>query len=298
MVLDAIVADGSLKSLVAPLARGLMAHRVQGRWSNTQENAFAVAALARYLAVAEAVAPDLTVRSWTDRRVATEHAFRGRSDERREFSIPADSLGRPGMNTEVIVAREGKGRVYYRVGLSYAVAEPTPALSRGFEVMRTYEAVDDSADVRLDSSGTWHIRAGARVRVRVSLAAAGPRYHVALIDHLPAGLEAVNPALAGVAGWNGPMAAEARGFPAPSPRTAGPLPFPIEHVNVRADRYEVFTSLLQPGRREITYLALATTPGEFIAPAPRAEELYSPETFGRGPAARVVIGDRSASTAW
>jgi uncharacterized protein YfaS (alpha-2-macroglobulin family) len=53
--------------------------------------------------------------------------------------------------------------------------------------------------------------------------------------------------------------------------------------------FEAFTTLLQPGRGDIVYLALATTPGDFAAPAPRAEEMYAPETFGRGAAERVVI---------
>jgi hypothetical protein len=38
--------------------------------------------------------------------------------------------------------------------------------------------------------------------------------------------------------------------------------------------------------------AKATTPGEFIAPPPKAEEMYHPETFGRGASERVVVGNR------
>ncbi len=49
---------------------------------------------------------------------------------------------------------------------------------------------------RQDSDGVWHIKAGARVRVHITLVADNRRYHVALVDPLPAGLEIVNPALA------------------------------------------------------------------------------------------------------
>jgi uncharacterized protein YfaS (alpha-2-macroglobulin family) len=70
---------------------------------------------------------------------------------------------------------------------------------------------------------------------------------------------------------------------------SGIEPFYAEHSNARDERFEVFRTRLEPGRREITYLAIATTPGEFAAPAPRAEEMYSPETFGRGAGERVVI---------
>jgi alpha-2-macroglobulin len=65
--------------------------------------------------------------------------------------------------------------------------------------------------------------------------------------------------------------------------------FVAQHVNVRNDRYEAFTTLLNAGRFELTYIALATTAGEFAAPPTRAEEMYAPETFGRGRGERVVV---------
>ena len=44
--------------------------------------------------------------------------------------------------------------------------------------------------------GKWIVKAGSLVRVRVKMSAPGRRYHVALIDPLPAGFEAVNLGLA------------------------------------------------------------------------------------------------------
>jgi uncharacterized protein YfaS (alpha-2-macroglobulin family) len=37
------------------------------------------------------------------------------------------------------------------------------------------------------------------------------------------------------------------------------------------------------------YLARATTPGTFVVPPPKAEEMYHPETFGRGRGDFVVV---------
>ena len=281
VVLAALLEHGSSPEVIAAIARGLMAHRVRGHWANTQENAYAVVALADYLARAEATEPDFVARAWAGERLAGERGFPGRSDERHEIIIPADSLGSPGSEADLIVAREGAGRLYYRVGLSYARAIPSPPLAHGFEVSRTYEAVDDSADVRRDADGTWRIRRGARVRVHVTVANAGPRYHVAVVDPLPAGFEAVNAQLVGNAGMMPPRSGTVA--------RSGIEPFYAEHSNARDERFEVFRTRLEPGRREITYLAIATTPGEFAAPAPRAEEMYSPETFGRGAGERVVI---------
>jgi len=62
-----------------------------------------------------------------------------------------------------------------------------------------------------------------------------------------------------------------------------------EHDNLRDERVEAFTSLLWDGVYEYTYVARATTPGNFVVPPPKAEEMYSPETFGRGATDRVIV---------
>jgi len=66
----------------------------------------------------------------------------------------------------------------------------------GFAVERTYEAIDHPDDVQRETDGSWRIKAGARVRVRVTMAVPSRRYHVALVDYLPAGFESLNPELA------------------------------------------------------------------------------------------------------
>ena len=62
-----------------------------------------------------------------------------------------------------------------------------------------------------------------------------------------------------------------------------------EHQNLRDDRAEAFTSYLPGGTYSYTYTARATTPGDFVVPPSRAEEMYAPETFGRSSSARVVV---------
>jgi uncharacterized protein YfaS (alpha-2-macroglobulin family) len=113
---------------------------------------------------------------------------------------------------------------------------------------------------------------------------------VALVDPLPAGLEALNAELAtteqlpeestesgvnrGGRGiydyywyWRGTWYAH----------------------NLRDERAEAFTSLLWEGVHEYTYFVRATTPGLFIVPPTKAEEMYAPETFGRGRSDRVRV---------
>ncbi len=62
-----------------------------------------------------------------------------------------------------------------------------------------------------------------------------------------------------------------------------------EHQNLRDERAEAYTSLLYGGVYEYTYLAIATTPGRFVVPPSKAEEMYHPETFGRTGTERLVV---------
>ena len=102
-----------------------------------------------------------------------------------------------GGTQDLILSKEGAGRLYYRLGLRYAPTDlQQDPLDMGFVVRRIYEAVDNPDDVRQDPDGTWHVKAGTRVRVRLTMVADNRRYHVALVDPLPAGLEIVNPDLA------------------------------------------------------------------------------------------------------
>ena len=62
-----------------------------------------------------------------------------------------------------------------------------------------------------------------------------------------------------------------------------------EHQNMRDERAEAFTSLLWDGVYEYTYIARATTPGTFVVTPAKAEEMYSPEVFGRSASDWVVV---------
>jgi len=153
---------------------------------------------------------------------AGEHEYSGYSTERHLTEIPMSYLvDTEGETQDLILNKIGTGRLYYRLGLKYAptdlVLEPLEMgfvvqREMGFVVQRVYEAVDDPEDVTRQDDGTWVIKAGARVRVR-----------------------------------------------------------------------------LTDGVFEYTYIARATTPGVFVVPPAKAEEMYSPEVFGRSGSDKVIV---------
>ncbi len=289
ILLDALIIDNPQSDVIPKLVTGLLAHRTKGRWYNTQENVFALLALDRYFNTFESQTPDFVARFWLGETYVGSHKYEGRTTERIETEIPMaylvdEDLGGGGMQ-DLILSKEGPGRLYYRLGLRYAPTDlQLDPLDMGFVVQRRYEAVDDPGDVYQDKEGAWHIKAGARVRVRITMVADNRRYHVALVDPLPAGLEIVNPALA-VSG-SAPQDPSEQ-----SPRYWWWWTW-YEHQNLRDERAEAFTSLLWDGVYEYTYITRATTPGVFVVPPAKAEEMYSPEVFGRSASDTVIVEDR------
>jgi len=284
IILDAMIAADPNSDLIPKVVNGLLAHRTQGRWNSTQENVFVLLALDRYFDTFESQTPDFVARIWLGGAYVGEHAYRGRTTERHESNVPMSYLASLGSTQDLIVSKEGPGRLYYRLGLRYAPTDLTlDPVDMGFVVQRSYEAVDDPADVTRDEEGVWHIKAGARVRVRLNMVAGNRRYHVALVDPLPAGLEIVNPALA-VSG------------DVPQDPTSPDYRYGwwwwgtwYEHQNMRDERAEAFAALLWEGVYDYTYIARATTPGTFVVPPAKAEEMYSPEVFGRSSSDRVMV---------
>jgi uncharacterized protein YfaS (alpha-2-macroglobulin family) len=106
---------------------------------------------------------------------------------------------------------------------------------------------------------------------------------VALADKLPAGLEALNAALAVTGSLpDDPSAPE----PAWGWWWGGHW---WSHENLRDERAEAFALRLPAGVYEYAYVARATTPGRFVVPPAKAEEMYAPETFGRSGTDVVVV---------
>lgn len=280
VLLDALLQVRPKDELIPKLVAGLLGHTTAGRWQNTNESAFVLLALDRYFRVYEGVTPDFVARAWLGADYAGDHAFRGRTTERAELRVPMAELDG---TEDLVVQRDGTGRLYYRIGLSYAPKELVlPPADRGFTVQRRYASVDNPTDVRRDADGTWRVKAGARVKVTVEMATPMRRYHVALVDNLPAGFEVLNPALRGT-GELPPDPSEVTG-----PWWWWSRPW-YDHENLRDERVEAFASLLWDGVWSYSYYARATTPGSFVAPPAKAEEMYMPETFGRSAGDRVVV---------
>ena len=109
-------------------------------------------------------------RIWLGDTYAGSNEFRGRTTDIHETLIPMNYVltetSAGGGTQDLILSKDGPGRLYYRLGLQYAPTDLNlDPLEMGFVVQRRYESLDDPEDVssgqrrRLAHQG-WHAREG------------------------------------------------------------------------------------------------------------------------------------------
>jgi uncharacterized protein YfaS (alpha-2-macroglobulin family) len=296
IVLEALMEDQPKSELIPKMVKGLLAHRKNGTWEGTQENGYILQALDKYFAVYESQTPNFESQAWLGETLVGLQKFVGRTTETRVINVPMSYLAERN-DGDIVINKVGPGRLYYRIGLDYSprnlVLKPADF---GFTVERTYEAVDNPGDVKKDDNGVWHFKSGATVKAKLKFSTPGARYHVAMMDPLPAGAEPLNPDLSGSRTQVPPDAQS------PAPTGRGGIskffetPFIwwwprtwFEHQNLRDHQAEAFQSLLFAGKYDYTYMMRATTPGDYIVPPTKVEEMYMSETFGRSGSDHVII---------
>jgi|GEM_PF-4911785 len=253
--------------LVEPGVRGLSSLR------DTSALDLALAVFELYAASLPARSPPSRVRVRVGDIVEDSVAFDGSVGE-REMVVPMADV-RDG--TQVWLERvAGRADVRYTIETSYAPrevsAEPFDA---GFAVARSYEGVESPEDVTRLADGTWQIRQGALVRVRVRAFSLVRRAGVRINDFLPAGLEPVNGGLDFSGAWTKSSAWAYR------------RPGSVQRGRIRTDVGE-----LRAQGTQITVLTRAVTPGLYLAAPAQALETGRPEIQGHSGVARVRVAAR------
>ena len=290
VVLNTFVRAGDAGTDAAGMVQWLMAARTNGRWGNTQENAWAMQALVNYHRKYESRTPNFTATIRLGTETLVREAFRGRSTEPVVREVPLARLqalapaAASDAARQILVRREGEGNLYYTTRLTYARdIAGLAALDNGFQIDRRYELMTDGRA----SSPANTFNAGDLIRVTVSLDLPKERRYVAVSDPLPAGLEAVDSwfatTAAEVARIEDAANADDRDWRSVWERGT------FDHIERRDDRVLMFATRLSEGHHEFSYVVRATTAGTFEVPPVSAEEMYAPEVFGRSATRRVEI---------
>lgn len=272
-VLEALIAIRPKDTLIPKLVAGLMRSRKQGHWRTTQENQFVFRALNAYFKRYEKVTPDFTALFQSGSRTLFRSVFKGRSLKTDRKTVGFNRLPGRGRKKVIAVRKQGDGRLYYSLEMSYLPRKMPGAIDRGFEVSRT---VYDKSGKRKITGNVY--RAGEMYKVELKIKTQTGRYYVVVDDPLPAGFEAVNPRLKSVSIDGGGTAQQSNRWWYGFNRTA-----------MKDDRVCLFASYLPEGTYRFSYFVKATTMGEFFKAPVKAEEMYYPEIFGTGKAGRITV---------
>jgi uncharacterized protein YfaS (alpha-2-macroglobulin family) len=265
---------GERADLPARIVRWLMDQQRSGRWSNTQENAYVVNALATYYRRIESEEPHFRAEiSATAQRILS-HTFAGRSlkTERVQQSLDAFDSGK-----ELVLrfVKEGRGLLYAGVRMSYYPRGAAFPADQGLAITKTVEPLAAHTGV---PSRTF--RSGTIVRVTLRVLTPQQRNFVVLEDPLPAGFQIINTSLQTESSELSDMSSQ---------QERGEWWGSFDHRELHDDRVLLFADQLAAGVHTFTYLARAITPGTFQMPATYVEMMYEPEVFGRTGSATIEV---------
>jgi len=174
-------------------------------------------------------------------------------------SARADDLAAP-----IAVTNLGEGNVQAVVSVSGSPLTPEPAIEQGFRVERTYHTFDGE---KVDPG---KVKQNQRFVVVLTMTEPQPQFgRVIVADYLPAGFEIDNPRLVS-SGETGTLAwiADAE-----------------EPVNTefRDDRFTAAFDRKHDSSPVFTvaYVVRAVSPGQYVLPQAKVEDMYRPDRFGR-----------------
>ena len=159
VLLEALMKADPKNDLIPKLVRGLLDHRNERRVGKHAGKRLYFARSRQIFQTYEKVTPDFVSRIWLGNAYAGEQKFSGRSVDSNLMNIPMNYLIEQGGTSNLILDKQGAGRLYYRIGMKYAPKnlKLAPA-DYGFTVLRKYEAIDKADDVKQNADGSWTIQ--------------------------------------------------------------------------------------------------------------------------------------------
>jgi len=280
IVLSALSLIDPGNPLNANAVRWLMANRSGGHWGGTQETAWTLMALTRWMEASGELRADYQYAV----AVNGERLGGGTADQaslRRVHRLQVDvtELLRGEANRLAIARDEGPGNLYYtaRLDVSLPVTQ-VPALDQGITVSRSYYRFESDPAKLAEADPVTQAEVGDLLLVRLTIVAPNTLHYVMIEDPLPAGLEAIDQSLEvspqnlevpRIYAWED-MLIRGWGW------------WYFEYTQLRDEKVLLSASYLPAGTYIYTYLARASTPGVFNVIPSTALEFYFPEVYGRG----------------
>ena len=282
VILEALARLDPENDLIPNVVRWLMVARRDGIWETTYETAWALIALTDWMRVTGELEGNYAYGLWLNERLLEDgQVTPANVDMTIRRQIPASELMAVESNRLIIDRGAGEGRLYYTAHLRtfLPVGEIEP-LNRGVIVSRQY--TDPACTEGAECPDLNQVKVGDVVRVRLTIIAPHDLTYVVVEDPLPAGGEAIDPALA--------TTSLTAGRPTLYRQAENEAASEFyrwwwnwySRSEMRDDRIVLFADHLPAGTYEYTYTFRATRPGMYHVIPTTAREFYFPEVFGRG----------------
>ncbi|MCA9970789.1 MAG: hypothetical protein KC425_11275, partial [Anaerolineales bacterium] len=290
ILLDTMIKLQPDSPLVANAVRWLMDTRTAGRWSSTQETAWALLSLTSWLNVSGELQPDYQYEVALNGELLTSAEVTP-ATVRDTVTLQRDitALLLDDLNRLAIGRTDGPGNLYYTAHLNvWLPVEQVLPLDKGIILSRSYF---DPAD---RETPVTQAALGDTLLARLTIVVPNSLHYVVIDDFLPAGLEGVDTSL---------LTSQQQG----APERYDPDDFwgrgygwwYFDHVELRDEKVVISADYLPAGTYEYVYLVRASTLGEFRVIPPTGQEFYFPEVYGRGAGSlfTVVAADTAAAAA-
>ncbi|MCD8485666.1 MAG: alpha-2-macroglobulin family protein [Desertifilum sp.] len=268
------VAENPRSETTNRLLQSLLNLRREGTWGSTYNNAEALTALVEY-AKTESAPPNFSASVKLGNQVLGSPRFTGYRNSTWSQTIPTAEL--PKGKHNLVLQKSGNGKLHYLTAYRYRLPGNSPGRLNGLRVIREVRTVGETEV--LQKTGLYAmqkpftVKPGQVFDIGLQIITDHPVNHVAIVDPLPAGLEAVDASF-----QTSTPALEAQADS-----------WQIGYQTIGRDRIIAYADRLSPGVYQLHYLARSVTPGTYSWPGAEAHLQYAPEEFGRTASTTLVV---------
>lgn len=281
VALGSLIETGFDNPINEKVVRWLIQTRKNGRYLNTQDNVATFSSMNIYFKKYENINPNFKAEFIYQGKTLLSETFSERTNpsvtksyELGEFQEERFS-NINSKNENANIRRNGAGRLYYGIRLTYAPRDLAVNRDAGIKVERYYETKDGR---RLDLTKDT-FKQGEEYIVTVKITAPYERKFVVADVPIASGMRILNSSFA-------TESSEVKDITGNySERWWGGFNY-IENYK---DKVLLFADMLDKGEHIYKYVVRAATPGEYLLPATKAEEMYNPDIFGYDGQHKVVI---------
>lgn len=261
-------------SLNANAVRWLINHRRNNHWSGTQETAWTLMALTRWMIASGELQADYQYGvTLNGEQLGGGEAQSDNLREALKLEVDITQLVSDEANRLLIARDDGPGNLYYTAHLNvWLPVDQVKALDQGLVVSRNYYRLND---LQTPVTQAEH---GELLLGRLALVVPNAVHYVVVDDPLPAGLEAVD--------QNLETSPQSTSVPQDYTREdmfrKGWGWWHFSRIEYRDEKVILAADYLPAGTYIYTYLVRAGSVGEFYTIPPTAQEFYFPDVYGRG----------------